>query len=94
MCEGWLLAPHRHGALVLAGVLRLGDADVEGGALAVNRDRGALHVLGRHDHLPNSDLGGVTVHLAPDYLYSVCKGKMSTSTLHHCIVIMIIMNLG
>ena len=28
MRQGWLLAPHGHGALVLAGVLRLGDADV------------------------------------------------------------------
>ena len=84
MCQGWLLAPHRHGALVLAGVLRLGDADVQGGALAVHGDGGPLHVLGGHYHLPDGDLGGVTVHLAPDDLHSVCKGKMSTSTLYHC----------
>ena len=86
MCEGWLLAPHRHGALVLAGVLGLGDADVEGGTLAIHRDGGAVHVLRRHDQLPDHEgLGGVTVrvHLAPDYLHSFCKGKMSISTLNH-----------
>ena len=83
MCQGWLLAPHRHGALVLAGVLRLGDADVQGGALAVHRHRGTVHVLRRHNHLPDHyDLGGVTVLLAPDYLHSICEGKMSISTLN------------
>ena len=63
-----LISSDSHGAFVLAGVLGLGDPNLQGAAALVHRHSGAVPVLGVHHDRADGDCGGHAVHLAPDDL--------------------------
>ena len=63
-----LISSDSHGAFVLAGVLGLGDPNLQGAAALVHRHSGAVPVLGVHHYRADGDCGGHAVHLAPDDL--------------------------